>query len=116
MKTTKARRLALARHVANTDSAGKRATSLTIMASGVGVTMMSGEDGRDGRGDGSVSVRRREGIVMLMLWRDGGGRGRDLKRKSHLLHHRLKSGIANEIGMDIVGAGILRTRGVRRRM
>jgi hypothetical protein len=91
-----------------------------MVVSAVGVTTMSGEGGRDGRGDGSVSEKWRGGIVMPMLWKDDGGRrrgrGTGLKRKSHLLRHRLRSGIAIEIGMDIVGAGILRTKGVRRRM
>jgi hypothetical protein len=114
MKTTKALRLVLARHVGSTDSAARRATTLTIMGSRWGVIMMNGGGGRGGRGEGNVSVRKRRLIVMP--WRDGERRGRGPKRKSRPLRHRLRSGIANEIGMGIVGVEMLRRRGVRRRM
>lgn len=116
MKTTKAPCLVLARHVGNTDSAARRATILMILASGMRVTTMNGGEGNAERGDAGVSARR--SVLIVMLWRGGAGRGkkRGLKRRSRLLRRRLRSEIASEIGMGIVGAGISRMRGVRRRM
>jgi hypothetical protein len=111
MKTMKVRRQVPARHVGNINSAVRRATILTIRVSGVGVTMMNVGGGRGGRGrgDGCASARRRGDIVML--WRDGGGRGR--KRRSRLLRRRLRSGIVNGIGMGIVGGSRLRMGEIR---